>query len=87
VAGDAKGLLGLKALLLDSGFRYIGWSCRKGSPAYAWARYWQAYIKDVGDKYPDGETAWQMTLDLQQTRRLRKNMGSVALVAVEPVKG
>jgi hypothetical protein len=81
VVGDIHGLLRLKQFLKATGIRYIGWACRKDSSGYVWALYWQAKIEDVGARYPDGEIAWQVTVDMQQTRRNKKQ---IETTRVEP---
>lgn len=74
VVGDVHGLQRLKHLLLDTGALVVGWDCRKGSPAYAWARYWKASIEDIGAKYPDGETIYRVLVDRRQRRQVKKEM-------------
>lgn len=76
VVGEVKGLQRLKQAILASGVRYVGWTCRKDGPAYAWGRYWKGLIDDAGIRYPDGEIAWRVRVDLarQQRQPVKKEM-------------
>lgn len=68
VGSGIAGFFQLKREIKKLGCKKMGWVCRIGGPAYSAARYYKAKIVDKGDKYENGDIAFECWLDLNGGR-------------------
>lgn len=57
-----------KRELKELGCEKLGWVCRIDTPSYEVARYYKAKIEDKGERYENGDIAFECWIDLNGGR-------------------